>query len=86
MLSVSEAQLYRTHDLRRGHAQARAPRPLARCDRAGVQDMLEGGSRLGAILKAGQWRSPAFLQYINSQDLESGAVLEVYRVPHSGGS
>ena len=54
----------RTHDWRRGHAR----------------DMARGGSRLWEILKAGDWRSPAFLKYLDAQELESGAVAEVHEL------
>ena len=40
MLDVKEARKYRTHDLRRGHAE----------------DMKDSGAPLVEILKAGDWR------------------------------
>ena len=40
---------YRTHDLRRGHAE----------------DMRRSGCTLAQILQAGQWRSAAFLKYLD---------------------
>ena len=80
MLGVPEAHLYRTHDLRRGHAQAWAARLPARSAWGSAQNMLEWGQshgRMVEILNAGQWRSPAFLQCISTLELEAGAVLEV---------
>ena len=48
-MGVEQASDYRTHDLRRGHAQ----------------DLVESGAPLATILAAGEWRSPAFLAYID---------------------
>ena len=42
-----------------------------------LQDLLENGSTLAEILRAGQWRSAAFLRYLNVGDIEKGAALEV---------
>ena len=44
MLNVKDATKYRTHDLRRGHAE----------------DLRLKGASLGEILRAGDWRSPTF--------------------------
>ena len=41
------------------------------------QDLSESGSTLAEILRAGQWKSVAFMRYLNSADIEKGAVLEV---------
>ena len=59
-LKVPEAAKYRTHDLRRGHGR----------------DMQIGGASMYEILKAGDWRSPAFLAYMDKKELECGAVDE----------
>jgi hypothetical protein len=48
-LQVANAKGYRTQDLRRGHAE----------------DMRQSGSPLAEILKAGQWRSAAFMKYLD---------------------
>lgn len=61
-IGIENAPNYRTHDLRRGHAQ----------------DLKENGSNLHQILSAGEWRSPAFLQYLNLEELEADAVLEAH--------
>ena len=45
-LAVAEADAYRTHDLRRGHAR----------------DLQLHGASLYEISEAGEWRSPAFLK------------------------
>ena len=61
-LQIVDAPKYRTQDLRRGHAQ----------------DLLESGATLGEILRAGQWRSPAFLKYLDLESLEQDAVVEAH--------
>ena len=61
-LGVSQHQAYRTHDFRRGHAQ----------------DMAVRGSRLADILRAGDWRSAAFVSYLNQDELEAGAIREAH--------
>ena len=60
ILGVPEAPKYRTHDFRRGHAR----------------DMQIGGATLKQILEAGDWRSPAFMAYMDRIELECGAVAE----------
>jgi hypothetical protein len=49
LLKVPGASMYGTHDLRRGHAE----------------DMRESGCTLAEILAAGQWKTSAFLNYLN---------------------
>ena len=61
-LGVPSAELYRTHDFRRGHAQ----------------DLLARGATLREILEAGGWRSPAFLRYLDLVELEREAVVEAH--------
>eukprot|EP00973_Karenia_brevis_P071375 9914529-Karenia_brevis.AAC.1 len=41
-----------------------------------VQEMLENGARLCEILKAGDWRSAAFMSYLDEDALEAAAALE----------
>ena len=55
----SSGATYSTHDFRRGHCM----------------DMVMQGKALQEILQAGQWRSAAFMQYIEKQELECGAVM-----------
>ena len=38
---------------------------------------MENGSDLAEILRAGQWRSAAFLRYLNAADIEKGVALDV---------
>ena len=59
-LHIKDAAKYRTHDLRRGHAR----------------DLQLRGASLWQILQAGEWRSPAFLAYMDKTELECGAASE----------
>ena len=59
---VADANSYRPHDFRRGHAR----------------DLLRGGRRLHEILRAGEWSSPRFLEYLDRCELEDAAVLEAH--------
>ena len=61
-LGVKGARAHRCHDIRRGHAN----------------DMLQRGRSLYEILMAGEWRSPAFLSYLDLIELEMGAVIEAH--------
>ena len=51
---VPNATCYGTHDFRRGHAE----------------DMRIAGCTLADILAAGQWKSSAFLKYLNEAELD----------------
>ena len=66
MLEVPEAQKYRLHDFRRGHAR----------------DLQASGANLATILAAGQWKSPAFLCYLDGVELENEAVAELHLDAH----
>ena len=59
VLGVPEAERHCLHDFRRGHAE----------------DLRASGAPLITILKAGEWRSPAFLLYLDSKEVEADAVL-----------
>ena len=61
-LQVQDAGLYRTHDFKRAHAR----------------DLQLSGCSLNVILLAGQWRSPAFLSYLDLHRLESDMVLHAH--------
>ena len=67
-LQVPGAMAYRTHDFRRGHAE----------------DLRISGAGLGEILRAGDWKSPAFLQYLDREQLERDRVLEAHLDDSSG--
>ena len=43
-------------------------------------DLVESGAWLWEILQAGEWRSPAFLAYLDCDQLESGAAMEAQGV------
>lgn len=66
-LGQEDYKNYRCHDLRRGHAK----------------DMQMNGANLNQILAAGEWRSPAFLQYLSMTELELGAVIEAHQAESS---
>ena len=53
-IGVADADAYRLHDFRRGHAQ----------------DLATRGRSLSTILKAGDWRSSAFTAYLDTADIE----------------
>ena len=59
-LHIPNAGVFRTHDFRRGHAE----------------DLRRGGSRLYEILAAGDWKSGAFLAYLDRVSLERDQVIE----------
>ena len=63
-----DAMNFRTHDLRRGHAD----------------DLRASGASLWVILTAGQWSSPAFLKYLDTAKLEADAVLQAHLDESSG--
>ncbi len=42
-----------------------------------IQDMLGDGCALAQILRAGQWRSAAFLRYLDEAGLERDVAFEV---------
>jgi len=60
-IGVVGASEYRCHDLRRGHAL----------------DLQLSGAPLWEILAAGEWRSPAFLSYLDLHSLETELVIQV---------
>lgn len=64
VLGISSPQSYKLHDFRRGHAHH-----LAAC-----------GQPLHVILRAGEWRSAAFLAYLDVCELDTRAVLEAHWV------
>ena len=61
-LGVPDAEAFRTQDLRRGHAE----------------DMRLAGSTLGEILRAGDWRTPAFLRYLDAVQVEHDRTVEAH--------
>ena len=61
-LDVKQAGLYRTHDLRRGHAL----------------DLQSSGAPLLEILNAGEWSSPAVLKYLDLHKLDKELVVQAH--------
>ena len=61
-LNIEDAMSYGTHDFRRGHCM----------------DMVKSGAPLAEILRAGEWRSPAFLSYVDLDRLERDAVIQAH--------
>ena len=57
---TENVRMYRPHDLRRGHAD----------------DLRKAGAPLWQILAAGEWRSPAFLEYMDLHRMEAQLVLD----------
>ena len=45
---------------------------------SGVCILLQPGAPLYEILQAGEWRSPAFLKYLQLHTLERDAVVQAY--------
>ena len=66
ILEVPGADKYRLHDFRRGHGR----------------DLQASGSNLATILAAGEWKSPAFLCYLDRVELENEAVAEAHFQAH----
>ena len=58
-----DAGKHRTHDLRRGHCK----------------DLQQKGASLYEILQAGEWKSPAFLSYMDMAELDRDVVAEAMR-------
>ena len=61
-MGIQNAREYRTHDLRRGHAV----------------DLQLSNAPLYQILEAGEWKSPAFMDYLDLHRLERDAVVQAY--------
>ena len=61
-IGVEKAECYRSHDIRRGHAL----------------DLQCAGAPLWQILEAGEWSSPAFLKYLDLQQLDTELVVQAH--------
>ena len=79
---IANANEYRTHDLRRGHAQDLVESGgrvgMQRCLLSVRQCVHTAGATLSVILAAGEWKSPAFMAYINHEQLETDAVIAAH--------
>ena len=62
LLGVADPAQYTLHSLRRGKAQ----------------DLLRAGGRLVDILRAGEWTSAAFAEYLDLEELDGAAELEAH--------
>ena len=66
ILGIPKAELYRTHDFRRGHAKdLQLSGVWLHVVRFACLCLLRIGAPLYRILAAGEWRSPAFLLYLD---------------------
>ena len=81
-IGVSAPEQYRTHDLRRGHALDLQLSGMcyASCWACSVPFWLICvlGAPLWEILAAGEWRSPAFMQYLDCHRLETDVVVQAH--------
>ena len=62
LAGVEDAGVYRTHDLKRGHAR----------------DMQANGATVGELLRAADWSGPVFTQYLDMDRLADDAVFEAH--------
>ena len=67
-IGIPNADEYRAHDFRRGHAD----------------DLRRAGKTLREILQAGEWKSPAFLQYLDLERMEHDVVFDAHVNESSG--
>ena len=61
-IGTVDSHLYRTHDLRRGHAQ----------------DIAKNGGTFIQILRGGGWKSDAYKKYVDEEDMEDRAVAHAH--------
>ena len=78
-VGTDRAKFYRPHDLRRGHAEdLRLSGEVAAwvlVESSIVHGDCMKGAPLWKILAAGEWRSPAFLEYLDVHKMEVEMVL-----------
>ena len=67
LISAPNPDGFILHDLRRGHAE----------------DLRIGGATLGEVLAAGDWKSPAFLSYLDKAELEADRTCEAHHADSS---
>ena len=80
-MGVDQAADYRTHDLRRGHAQDLVESGMIKSHlhaRGCWSSSHVAGASLAVILSAGEWKSPAFLAYIDQAKLETDVVVAAH--------
>ena len=80
-LGIQNANSYRTHDLRRGHAKdlQLSNAPLSVILRAGEWRCT--GPTISCALRSARPRSCAFLAYSDEHDLERDATVEAFKSP-----
>ena len=61
-MGVPNAQLFRSQDMRRGHAK----------------DLQDAGKSIKEILSAGEWKSPAYLKYQDLDKYEHDIILSAH--------
>ena len=79
-IGVARSHECRTHDLRRGHAkdlQLSGTMPRFPVDPS-CAHCVSLGAPLWKILEAGEWRSPAFLSYLDMHRLETDLVVQAH--------
>ena len=71
---------YRTHDLRRGHARDLQLSGTGTSFSLFVVSLMYDvvGAPLYEILQAGEWRSPAFLKYLDMETFERDLVIQAH--------
>lgn len=77
-LFVPEAAEHCLQDFRRGHARDLVEKGASFAMDFGSSASACASARLFDILKAGEWKSPAFLLYCDMHKLESSAVVEAH--------
>jgi hypothetical protein len=83
-IGVEDARAYRTHDLRRGHALdlqlSGSPLPIFQEGGSGRMCWSDfvAGAPLVEVLRAGEWSSPAFMEYLDLHRLERDAVIQAH--------
>jgi len=80
-LEIPRAREYRTHDLRRGHAKDLQISGLlfaGLCDSLCGRHCVSAGAPLWKILEAGEWKSPAFMDYLDMHKLETDLVVQAH--------
>ena len=79
-IGVKDAASYGTHDFRRGHAlDLQLAGECLCCAPSGVAcGRFVAGAPLYEILPAGEWRSPAFVEYLDYWRLEAAVVVQAH--------
>ena len=84
-LGVENGAVYRCHDLRRGHAKDLQQAGSTLKEILEVRIAWRFGSRC-LVVEAGEWRSPAFLRYLDLDVLERDIVVDAHAAESSSDS